>query len=102
MYEFKIHNLTEEIPYTTADKKQNNQMSNTTSRMTTLIRVLDEHTTAVRTQLNKLVTLPSEGQGIQKRFSVAGWMLMKCCGVATEDQFQQLYQENNRAHILFT
>ncbi|KAL1454492.1 hypothetical protein WDU94_010735 [Cyamophila willieti] len=96
MYELKLNDIKEEDPDTTNETVADNHIKNTTSKLN---KILEEHRNAVRTQLNKLVTLPSVIQGKQKRFSVAGWMLMKCCGVASEDQFHQLYQENDRVAV---
>uniref|UniRef100_A0A8D8PTW4 Uncharacterized protein n=3 Tax=Cacopsylla melanoneura TaxID=428564 RepID=A0A8D8PTW4_9HEMI len=31
----------------------------------------------------------------QKRFSVMGWILKKCCGVATQDEFDSLYKSED-------
>uniref|UniRef100_A0A8D9DZE6 Uncharacterized protein n=1 Tax=Cacopsylla melanoneura TaxID=428564 RepID=A0A8D9DZE6_9HEMI len=45
-----------------------------------------------------IVSFPADSTK-QKRFSVTGWVLMKCCGLATEDQFHQLYQQNERVAV---
>uniref|UniRef100_A0A8D9AX78 Uncharacterized protein n=1 Tax=Cacopsylla melanoneura TaxID=428564 RepID=A0A8D9AX78_9HEMI len=67
--------------------------------MTCVLRkLLGQYKAAVTKQLDKLVSFPADSTK-KRRFGVAGWMLMKCCGVTTEDQFHQLYQQNERVAI---
>uniref|UniRef100_A0A8D8U0J1 Uncharacterized protein n=1 Tax=Cacopsylla melanoneura TaxID=428564 RepID=A0A8D8U0J1_9HEMI len=94
LYEFSWTGLRDE------DEEQSNyKWKQCTTKMTCVLRkLLGQYKAAVEKKLDKLVSFPADSTK-KRRFGVAGWMLMKCCGVATEDQFHQLYQQNERVAI---
>lgn len=60
-------------------------------------KIIEEYDQAVEDHLSKLK--PQSIKSKNKRFSAIGWILGECCGVATTDQFNQLYQDNQNMLI---
>uniref|UniRef100_A0A8D8LPN5 Uncharacterized protein n=1 Tax=Cacopsylla melanoneura TaxID=428564 RepID=A0A8D8LPN5_9HEMI len=61
----------------------------------TLRKILQDYKNAVTKQLNNLEPQMFHYNTKQKRFSVMGWILKKCCGVATQDEFDSLYKSED-------
>lgn len=60
-------------------------------------KLIGEYDQAVEDHLSKLK--PQSTRSKNKRFSVIGWILGECCGVATTDQFNHLYQDSQNMLI---
>lgn len=63
-----------------------------------LAKTLSDYKQAIDSQISKLE--PNIGQASkEKRFSIIKWILKACCGVATEDDFETLYRDEERVEV---
>lgn len=61
-----------------------------------LAKVLADYQKAVSEQLKNMDPKLNSNKIKQKRFSVIGWILNQCCGVATQDDFEMLYKTEDK------
>jgi hypothetical protein len=67
----------------------------------TLRKIFSDYRKAINIQLDNLEPHLDTFKSKQRRFSVMGWILNHCCGVATQDEFEELYRAEDQmeAHI---